>query len=832
MRAGVAFAAACVGIVLGRLTPGAPTGLWFALALGASAGVCVLRGRACRVALVLGAALLMAGWTQARIHTRPSASFEALLDEGVGGVVRPTLVRLECRVISAMVAPPEALTPLDPMYISDDVGRGGGGQWVEAEALLVRTGGGDRRVRGRVRMYAPGLRDEHVHAGQRVLVTGWADGVGPDTNPRGYDGRARARQRGFVGRVRTSSPAMIEPLDDGMLGWVWAAPTRWRGALRRRASAALGDGAGGGDGLRLMAALLLGRREPGIGPVLDQFRRLGASHLLAVSGFHLAVLAGMALWLVRLTGERGRLEGVLVGAATLAYMLVLPTRTPIVRSGVMVLGVLVGDAAGRRPDRLATLAWVAICLLVWRPLDLWSIGYQLSVGITGLLIWLGSTRHPWVFGQRVVGAAPGRGVCATAWRVCTHTLATCVLCWMVAAPTILAHTGIASPIAPLASALLLPIVLLDLAVGFVLVVGAAAAPGLGGFGAAILGAMGDATLWAAGVLERVPGASFRLPEVSALWAAAATCWSLWVIGRARLRDRRVWLVAAVVAAWLGGEVSIRRGMSPDAVLRVDTVDVGDGTCHLVRAGRGAILWDAGSLTRRWNEGAIENLWRDRGGRAVTTAVVSHPNLDHYNALPALAGPLGLERVLVGAAMHERLDAGPGLYWRELLEAQGVRIEVIGAGDRLELGRVTIRVLCEGGAGMEANDRSLVARIEAPTDDGGRRVLLTGDIQAPAMGLLEARGVDVRADVLELPHHGSVHAAALDFVARVDPGVVLQSTGARRVFDTRWDPVRGGRVWWTTAVNGACWVEVRRDGSIVTGARIDAGSWDRTGEPGR
>ncbi len=813
VRACVALAAGMCGIALGRHSPGAPMGLWFALAVGAAGLACAGRGWVCKAALTLAMCLLMAGWTHARVHTLAPTSIERMLPAYEGGAAPGVIVRVECRVESATVRLGEAPTILDPPFS----GEAGGS--VEAEALRVWTDDGWRRASGRVRLHAIGLRNEHVRAGQKVVATGWGGAIGRDLNGgRAVDGKAWSRMRGPSAIVRMSSPGLIEPADEDWLERAWAAPTRWRGALRRRSGLALGDYRSD-EGRSLMAALLLGRREPGVGPAIERFRVLGAAHLLSVSGFHLAVLAGIALWAVRLTGERGRLESVLVGAATLVYLLVLPTRAPIARSGAMVLGVLAGDALGRRPDRLASLAWVALGLLVWRPLDLWSIGYQLSVGITALLVWLGQTRHPWVFGWRVVGAPARGGALADAARVVRGTLATCVLCSLVAAPTILTHTGVASPIAPLASAVLLPVVLVDLAVGFVLVVGTAIVPAMAEFASGVLGALGDATLWVAAALEHVPGAWTRLPPVSSVWAGAATLWTLRLIAGGRLRDRRVWAMAALLGLWLAGEVGLRGWLDRGVQARIQTMAVGDGTCHLVRSGSASILWDAGSLQRGWNERAIERVWRDSGGRRVRTAIISHPNLDHYNALPALAGVIGLERVLVGAATLERLDDGPGRHWRELLEEEGVTIERIGAGDAILFGHATLTILGEGEPGMGMNDRSLVARLEVATERGPLRALFTGDIQDEAMGLLASRGVDVRADVLELPHHGSFTPGGPGFIERVGPSVVVQSTGVDRIGDPRWEGARRGRVWWTTAAHGAAWVELRRDGSVVTGARL-------------
>jgi competence protein ComEC len=117
--------------------------------------------------------------------------------------------------------------------------------------------------------------------------------------------------------------------------------------------------------------------------------------------------------------------------------------------------------------------------------------------------------------------------------------------------------------------------------------------------------------------------------------------------------------------------------------------------------------------------------------------------------------------------------------------------------------------------LSVNDRSLVLRFDVPTEAGDRRALLTGDIQASAMRRLEPESI--RAEIIELPHHGSAHETAVGFVGATGARVVLQSTGASRSGDPRWDSVREGRVWLETSAHASVWAEVRRDGSIRAGA---------------
>ena len=98
-------------------------------------------------------------------------------------------------------------------------------------------------------------------------------------------------------------------------------------------------------------------------------------------------------------------------------------------------------------------------------------------------------------------------------------------------------------------------------------------------------------------------------------------------------------------------------------------------------------------------------------------------------------------------------------------------------------------------------------------DSSARALLTGDIQREAMALLMESGQDLRADVIELPHHGSAHEAAYDFVQHVNPSVVLQSTGRKRVDDPRWDTTRAGRTWLVTQRHGMCTARLLPDGKV-------------------
>lgn len=109
---------------------------------------------------------------------------------------------------------------------------------------------------------------------------------------------------------------------------------------------------------------------------------------------------------------------------------------------------------------------------------------------------------------------------------------------------------------------------------------------------------------------------------------------------------------------------------------------------------------------------------------------------------------------------------------------------------------------------------MVIRIEA----ADRSVLLCGDIQRQAMAGLLGNGAALAADILELPHHGSHHRQAEVFLRAVGPRVVMVSSGRTRWrrASALWRPWPVETVGLVTARDGACWVEVDREGSIRFG----------------
>ncbi len=788
------FALLAVGYVVALRAPGVSSTLLFSVAAMACAAGVVSSGRWARVALGAGWLALGAGWFTMRIHEAPRD--------------RPRVVEGAPLVVEGMVErvrKAREATGLDVFAVQ----RSSASSFA---VVRVRSANGEG-VSGRVRVSLP--RGVEVKPGEVVRVRGVASPIAERMNPGESDPRLWAAQEGVFATVSVPNASLVERLGaSGMESRL----RRAREALHARTHALLPRD--GSPERALLRAMLLGEEDPSLTDVRSAFTRLGLAHVVAISGLNLTLMAGVALLLLRLGGDFGRVEHAVVGLLVAGYLVVLPYDTPVWRAGVMALALLGARATGRRYDLLAVLALAGVALLVARPLDLFTLSFQLSFGLVAVLVRFAPRAHELIFGLRVRSDLPER---IPLWRSVVvepakRLFSASLVCWLVATPTILLHTGLLSPAAVLTTMLVGPLLTLVLLAGYVVLIVCSVLPSLAEALGPVLDVLARVGVVVVERLDTIPGLSFRVASPSLAWVVLATLLPFRWLRRGDVRDPVLLAGIPVLVLMLAAECWSSARPRPGVVLRVDTLAVGDGTCHLLRSGSEAMLWDCGSLRPGIGARLVPRAVRALGPVRVPTLVISHPNLDHYNGVLDAADELGIRDVIVSPATPARALArphGPEALLLGVLERKGIRLRVLAAGDTFELGGLTFEVLSPpvGADWPEANDHSLVARVEA----GGRSMLLTGDAQEEALGRLVREHPGLRADVLELPHHGSAIPASLELVLRTRPDVVVQSTGPSRAGLAFWEGPRGRARWYTTATGGAAWVEVVRDGTIRSGS---------------
>ncbi len=679
--------------------------------------------------------------------------------------------------------------------------------WVDSEA---------RAVQGELLLRLKRM-DHRLVAGQRLKAEGWLQGFGEPKNPGEFDYAAWFDREGVAGQLTLSGRENWEGLGTVQAGLAQPGVQ----PLAEPAGEALRRGVKDRDALALLERLLLGQRTVAEGQGLeDEYRRVGLAHVLSISGAHLSILLGMVWALGRLVTRSPRGAAVLVLVVLGLYLMAVPWRVPIVRASVMAVVFALGFGSGRKVGGLEMLSWSAVLVLLWRPGELLSPGFQLSFGVVaGLLVYVPMWEET-VWPRDLVGRGPTTG--EVGLRYGLGLVLVSAVAFAVALPLTAYHFGLISPLAVLLSVLAFFPLAAVLGVGFVKVFVGMVLP-------SVSVALAGPSEWLGGTLNGLvrsaggwPGVAVELGRpVSAWWAALVMGWVVLALTPKHWQRwrGRVGLVLGgiVLLGWLGlwGGRWPEGSDGPGAPVKegwvLDAIAVGDGTCYVLRLPGRTVVYDCGSAAYlNVGSASVVPAMRWLGVDRVDDLVLSHADLDHYSGVPDVLEAFPVERVWVTRQMLAEVETSPATaYLFEQIEAQGLPVRVVARGWTLESGGTEVRALWpeSSGVGERSNEMSLVLRVEG----AGRVLLLNGDIEEQGKrALMAMEGEALRADVTDLPHHGAWNDASAEWLQAVGPSVVVQSSSDRPTRRARWaEAIEAvGCDWWLTAESGM--VEVRAD----------------------
>lgn len=621
---------------------------------------------------------------------------------------------------------------------------------------------------------------------------------------RGWWGRARVLDEsgGKVGAVWLSSPARLEcgsavscvgrfkPIDDdewgvssrmqglaGTVSVVHVTAVREAGGplgavLRMRQAALASFSPDESDGAAVLAGSVCGDRAPIRSRGLDDaFATCGVSHLVAVSGGHLAILAGTLAALLGKTRLGPGLRGFLALGVIALFIVFCGAPASAVRAGIMSCVSFGGSLVGRRSHALSSTCAAALVMALLDPYVSGQLGFLLSVAsVVGICLFGSYASHALDVLTRMP-RHPGRHKPALAHALgrlrsnACDALGVSVVAQLFTLPLTCPAFGEVSLIAPLANLVLAPLFAGLVSLGLV----AAALTPLSALQSPVLAAaegVSQAFCVVLCALARLPLACLPMeasavPMLAILCAASAALYGAWPTPRKRILLRG----AAVLA---GGSVALLLGLRLLQPARVCVLDVGQGDAILVADGSTAVLVDTGP-----DEKVSQALAR-QGIIHLDAIVLTHLHDDHVGGVDDLVGRVGCNRVLVAGGVSEQI---PEDLSASITKLSGHAAEEISCGDTIRVGSFSLRVVSptepvDGGE----NADSLELALTYEHNGNGLSGLLTGDAEKDETAACLARGDVGDIDFLKVGHHGSEVSLTADEAVLLNPEVSVASAG--------------------------------------------------------
>ena len=761
------------GIVIGRYAP-LPIGIWAVAGIAAFlAAVITLRREHLRIltaAAIAGAIFFAAAaWAALSYYRIPENHIVTFSSDG------SVLATVRGRVISTPRVQesqtPYWQPPKTTFLLDADAIRSADGAW------LATTGA----VRVTV-----GEPVYDLSGGRQVELVGSLQRAHPPGNPGQYDWRAADRYKGILVRFFVPGADGVQTLQPASGNWLVSLWRQARLTARRHL-----DSCGAEDDAVLLEALVLGERDPALRELNRVMVEAGIAHFLSISGLHLGIFLGFIYWLCRLLTFSPRRSAWAVLIILAGYVLLAEPRAPLLRSAIMASAICVAVISNRSVSTRNSLAAAAIILLVIDPLQIFRAGFQLSFGIVcGIIVlhesikrllfsrWL-QRRGLMVFrdDHRIDRWLHYRAADQFIALVCISLAA-----YISAAPLVAYHFGRFCPYAPVLSILLLPAMVAVLIPAYISMTLAFLTPNLAA-------AVGSLAASAAGLMRHLVMLTKDLPGLSIdLFTIPTWCVVLFYLslGLWMLAKKSRFILSSAVVATLGVVVGIVATQLPAPAppnARLHVLDVAHGAMTLLHAPDGkTYLFDAGTLAPfDAYDQVLRPFLRAKRLPSPEAVFISHANIDHYNAIPALLARRAPRRAYLNEFFALREDAAPDV--RKLLagfERCGVRIVRLRAGQTVALdSKITVEVLWPPGPneakGLDINNCSLVLRIVS----GDRSVIIPGDIGEPAeISLAKLPPEKIHADVLILPHHGSATPTLKTFIDAVGPDILIHSNSYR------------------------------------------------------
>lgn len=489
-------------------------------------------------------------------------------------------------------------------------------------------------------------------------------------------------------------------------------------------------------------------------------QQAGLSHLTAVSGANLAIVAGFLLGIATVLGASRSMQLLMVAIGLSSYVIFVGPEPSVLRAaamaGIALAGLFLGGGTA-----LVGLQLAMVGLLLANPWLSWSVGFQLSCAATAGLLLITPTLLP---------AKPGvsAGWLARLGTAIQLAVAVSVSAWLATAVIIVGFGDGISAWAILANVLVAPLVA-GITISGLIVAGLSVVVPVWAATLAQAPMLGAQVILSVAQSTQNLGQRLLVPEGH--WGAVSML--LLIIGVALVyrHDPRIVRIGVTVAAAVGlVTAQLPKQASWPNSWQVGFCDVGQGDATLIRLSvDAAMLIDTGGDQHR-----LRRCLDAAGVRTIPILLLSHFHADHVGAADYVITRFEPQQVWVSALAEPAENA---YAVQQAAQQSVVPLTVATIGARGQAGWASWQVLdaTTSEATAEPNAASVPVRVVQGSGDDEISVLLPGDLTAGGQAMLAA-APSVSVDIVKVPHHGSKDLTP-QLAARATADLAVFSVGA-------------------------------------------------------
>ena len=618
-------------------------------------------------------------------------------------------------------------------------------------------------------------------------------------NPGGFDYSTYLRGQRIKAVFRCPDNSAITLLDRNPSLFSFIAVGRWLESVRRSGlnnlELHLSE-----KTLPIAAAMIFGLRESVDEDVQQSMIDTGTMHLLAISGLHVTLIVGIGAVFLRLLKCSLKTTAIAMIVFVLFYLMLTDVRTPAIRATALTCSAAVALYLMRIPSAKNILCASALVILLIKPSELFQFGAQLSFIAVGSFLWLpkyvklkamllkplpGDENYLRVYSIEYVEAILPRWfrLATKSLRLSIETFLISLTIWLFTMPILMYHINIFTPIAILVNPLTWIPLTLAMSFGFL-----TSMLGHIPFAGTFLGAGADWAFWF--LIEMIVwfqnlGGHY--------WVAGPPNW--WVFGfyavfafYTFLPVRRphwlvllsallVWVLVGLGAGFYKNYERLRNDR-----LTLTVLSVGHGNCVLITLpDKRTIVCDAGNLIspKHAADAMSKALWR-QGKTHIDAVLISHPDTDHFNAIPILLDRFSVGVFLISPYFSEEQTNGasPWQLLRQNIEERKIPLRILGKTDDLaEWGLANSMILHPPKDDFAESDNSNATSLVLRIEHRNIGILLPGDLDGrdTAPFLLKE---PIPTEILMIPHHGGRSTQTDKLLEWASPRILIFSHGKR------------------------------------------------------